>query len=406
MMMDPTRAAALERLRAFAPRAGHAYATGRNTDPGPEAPGTTSALSPYVRHRLIGEWEVAGAAVDAHGARGSEKFLQEVFWRTYWKGWLEMRPAVWADARERATRDRSALATNAGLRHAFERAVTGRTGIDAFDAWAVELTERSWLHNHVRMWFASIWVFTLRLPWTLGADHFMHHLLDGDPASNTLSWRWVIGTQTRGKHYVAREENIARYTAGRFDLAGVLDEDPPPIVEDHVPDAPRPIPPADGAGKGDVGLLLHEDDLEADGLELGAARVVAVGGMSVPERRSVTGCAQPVAAFIRGAVADGIARAAERHDAPGRLLNADAVAGWAAEAGLSAVVTPWAPVGPVAEALEEVRAALAARGIALRRVRREWDEACWPLARRGYFKFRENIPDLTERLLRRPGGRG
>jgi deoxyribodipyrimidine photo-lyase len=64
-----------------------------------------------------------------------------------------------------------------------------------------ELVETGYLHNHARMWFASIWIFTLRLPWELGADFFLRHLLDGDAASNTLSWRWVAGLHTKGKHY-------------------------------------------------------------------------------------------------------------------------------------------------------------------------------------------------------------
>lgn len=399
MHLVPTRDAGLERLRAFVPRAGRDYAEGRNADPGPDAPGATSALSPYLRHRLIGEWEAVGAALGAHGARDAHRFVEEVFWRTYWKGWLEMRPAVWADLRARAARDRAALATNAGLRHAFERAVTGRTGIAAFDEWAVALTERNWLHNHARMWFASIWVFTLRLPWTLGADHFMHHLLDGDPASNTLSWRWVIGTQTRGKAYAARAENILRFTSGRHDPSGLLDENPVPIVEDHVPDAPSPIPLADAAPDGEVGLLLHEDDLAVGTLDLGAARVAAVAGFAVSGARGVTGCAPAVETFVRGAVADGVARAAALHGVAGVEVSPEEVAAWAASCEVRAVVTPWAPVGPAAAALEEVRAALAARGIVLHRVRRDWDSACWPLARKGYFAFRQNIPDLTARLI-------
>ncbi|MCK7502530.1 MAG: hypothetical protein MZW92_81430 [Comamonadaceae bacterium] len=75
---------------------------------------------------------------------------------------------------------------------------------------------RRLLHNHARLWFASLWIFTLELPWALGADFFLRHLLDGDPASNTLSWRWVVGLQTPGKIYLARADNIARFTAGRF----------------------------------------------------------------------------------------------------------------------------------------------------------------------------------------------
>ncbi|BAU31831.1 deoxyribodipyrimidine photo-lyase [Microcella alkaliphila] len=84
------------------------------------------------------------------------------------------------------------------------------------------------------MWFASIWIFTLRLPWQLGADVFLRNLLDGDPASNTLSWRWVAGLQTRGKTYQATADNIARFTDGRYRPRGLattaepLDGPPPP----------------------------------------------------------------------------------------------------------------------------------------------------------------------------------
>jgi len=81
------------------------------------------------------------------------------------------------------------------------------------------------------MWFASIWIFTLRLPWQLGAAFFMEHLYDGDPASNTLSWRWVAGIQTKGKHYLARSANISKFTNQRFQYTQ-LTTNAEPILED------------------------------------------------------------------------------------------------------------------------------------------------------------------------------
>ena len=71
------------------------------------------------------------------------------------------------------------------------------------------------MHNHARLWFASIWIFTLKLPWELGAAFFLEHLHDGDPASNTLSWRWVAGLHTKGKNYVASADNIEKFTDGK-----------------------------------------------------------------------------------------------------------------------------------------------------------------------------------------------
>lgn len=391
----PTRAAALERLAAFAPRMGRAYAAGRNLDPGPGARRDVSILSPHIRHRLLTEQEVVAAALAHHGPPAAEKFIQEVFWRSYWKGWLELRPSVWT--RFTAERDR-ALANPPPGYHA---ALRGETGIDCFDAWMTELRETGWLHNHARMWFASIWIFTLRLPWTLGADVFLRHLLDADAASNTLSWRWVAGMQTRGKHYVARAENIARYTGGRFDPRGQLDESPAPLDDGPAP-APGPLaattPPPDGPAV----LLLHEDDLHPESLDLGAARIVAVAGMALPQARSPLGCAPGAAAFTEAALDDGLARAVAHFAMPARRVRLAEVAVLAAETGARAVVMPHPPVGWTAAALAPLDAALAARGIALHVVRRDWDRLCWPHATKGFFAFRERIPGFCATLVRSP----
>ncbi len=102
-------------------------------------------------------------------------------------------------------------------------------------------------------------MFTLGLPWALGADFFMRNLLDGDPASNTLSWRWVAGLHTRGRAYAARTENIARYTQGRFNPKG-LNERPQPLDEEMAHPL-RPLAPYDALPEGEVALLLHLDDL-------------------------------------------------------------------------------------------------------------------------------------------------
>ena len=386
MIFHPSRAAGLDALAGFVPAAGRRYAETRNFDHGPGDRANVSTLSPYLCHRLVTEAEVVAAVRRDHSAAAAEKFLQEVLWRTYWKGWLELRPAVW----QRYRTELAALEVQTGgWRAAYAQAAAGNTGIDCFDAWVRELVDEGYLHNHARMWFASIWIFTLRLPWQLGADLFYRHLYDGDPASNTLSWRWVAGLQTAGKTYLATADNIARYTGGRFRPAALatsataLSEPVPPPVE-LAP--PTPIP----AGR--AGLLLSEDDLHPESLALGAATIAAVAGAVVAEPRSAA-----VAAFTAAAVDDACARAAAHFATVAiRLpsLTTDVVRDWAAAHDLRTVIVGYAPIGPARTALDDIAIGLAADGIALVPVRRAWDSAAWPAARRGYFAFREGAGAL------------
>lgn len=392
----PTRAAGLERMAAFQPRMGRAYSAGRNTDRGPGRQDAVSQLSPWVRRRLVNEEELARAALEAHGPRTAEKFVQEVIWRTYWKGWLEMRPDVWS--RYQAERDAAAerVGANAGLRRALTEATEGRTGIEGFDDWARELVETGWLHNHARMWFASIWIFTLRLPWTLGADFFLRHLMDGDPASNTLSWRWVAGLQTQGKTYLATASNIEQFTEGRFRPSGLATV-AEPLSEAPIP-AARALPPAVGqAPDGPHLLLITPEDLLPETL-IGPWDVAGVALASEPGAERSGEAAR---AFLDGALDDAAARAQARYRQPVQRLaglEPEALIATATAAGVRTIVTAWAPVGPTAEALGRALPVLAAEGIALVQVRREWDEALWPLATKGFFPFKEKAPTVLRTL--------
>ncbi len=367
-----TREAGLARLAAFIDRLGQRYAAERNTAPGPYTETTTSALSPYLRRRLITEQEVVAAARDTHGA-GADKFVSEMFWRAYFKGYLETHPAIWSDYLRLVAEGEQQLAAASGLRRTYERAVEGQTGIEGFDDWARELVETGWLHNHARMWFASIWIFTLHLPWALGAAFFLRHLLDGDPASNTLSWRWVAGLHTRGKHYLARAENIRRYTDGRFDPTG-LDERAMPLSEAEIAPA-VPLAPADPVPARPVALLLHLDDLHPESLPLDPACVRRVGGLLAP----APGASGAVQAADAAAMADALARAGAHFSCPA----GPAYAGWSGDL---PVVSAWAPVGPSAAALPA----------GILRLRRSWDEASWPRATRGFFKLRTAIPRILD----------
>ncbi len=394
-----TRAQALDRLAAFLPRAGRAYAARRNHDAGPEAEGTTSRLSPAIRRRLLTEEEVALAAWRAHGA-AADKFIAEVCWRTYFRGWLELRPGVWRRYLAQLEADTARLAAEPALARAYARAVRGETGIDAFDAWAVELPATGWLHNHARMNFASIWIFTLRLPWTLGAAWFHHHLLDACPASNTLSWRWVAGLQTPGKTYLARAATIREMSGGRFQVAAPLAAEAPPLIEPPLPGPGRPPAPAAPAARRS-GLFITTEDLTPERHDPGDARLVAIaavnriGGDPAPRKR----------AHAEAGLADALARAAEHWGiAPERIDGGQPLAAllaWAERRQLEQIVTPHAPVGPVADLLSAATPRLAAMGVRLVRLLSPWDAAAWPYCARGFFHFRQHIPALLEAAARR-----
>lgn len=394
---EPTRQAGLARLKSFVAHAGRHYQNTRNADLGPADRSNVSALSPYIRHRLVTEEEVMSAVLAKHSPAAAEKFIQEVFWRTYFKGHLETRPVIWANYRGVL----KTLKLQGGLQKAHDIAITGSTGIECFDAWVTELIDHGYLHNHARMWFASIWIFTLRLPWELGADFMYRHLLDGDPASNTLSWRWVAGLHTKGKIYLARADNIETYTGGRFSPTG-LARDAVALEEPPLPSAQK-IPPApETYSDGKIGLLLTEEDLQSETWAVDAAHVAAIAGVSCAAARSVLPISDLVKQFVATAVADGVQRATQKFKAPSQMLNnllPDEVLAWVKTHDLKTIVTAYAPVGPVAEQLAILASALKADGITLVQLRRTFDSAAWPHGSKGFFAMKEKIPALLEHFV-------
>jgi hypothetical protein len=223
MLFEASRAKAIEKLNHFVENNLSEYSKLRNFDFGSENRSNVSCLSPYITHGIISEKEIIKKSLDKFSFAKNEKFIQEVLWRTYWKGWLELRPNVWNDYLIELKKIKEELKDNKEYLNAIE----GKTNIECFNVWVNELKENNYLHNHTRMWFASIWIFTLELPWQLGAEFFMQHLYDGDAASNTLGWRWVAGIQTQGKHYLASEWNIKKFTNNRFQNIKLNENAPP-----------------------------------------------------------------------------------------------------------------------------------------------------------------------------------
>ena len=261
--------------------------------------------------------------------------------------------------------------------------------------------ETGYLHNHSRMWFASIWIFTLDLPWRVGADFFYRHLLDGDPASNTLGWRWVAGLHTRGKAYAANAWNIAKFTDNRYAPSPNELTVNAPSLEDTEPDGlPELQPlrkhtaPADDLP---TALLITEEDcsleaFEPNRLNVCGAATIAASGMRSP---------RPVAAHVKQFEAGALSDAALRIGAtPTEIDPKDprALANWARMCGAKQIATAFVPEGPLRDWLNAAAPALAEAGIPLREWRRDWDAAVWPNATAGFFKVKQKIPSILKTL--------
>ncbi|MGB0743983.1 MAG: FAD-binding domain-containing protein [Opitutales bacterium] len=383
-MYVPTKAAARKAMDAFLPHAGRDYAAGRNYDNGPGKSSTVSRLSPWIRNRVLPEWELLEAVLERHSPSAASKFIDEVCWRTYWKGWLQLRPGIWQDYL-----GASRTLLNEYDKHVgYTKAIEGRTGIDCFDAWNAELIETNYLHNHARMWFASVWVHSLKLPWQLGADWFLRHLLDGDPASNTLSWRWVAGLHTRGKSYLARPDNIRKYTNGRFRVDVALAKE---TIELDEPEIPQPcalesiLPVASGQR---LGLLVTDEDLSADEWIREQNEVVAQAGFFPQTVYEQLQIAEPVIRFRRESV-NQLGTLAE--DVKGILA-------WADERDLEGIIMAKPAVGPTADSLARLGESLKADGRVLYTVRHWWDDTLYPHATHGFFLYKKAIPGAIAKI--------
>jgi len=397
----PDRQSGLNRLNAFMSAMGSGYAQTRNYDYGPEQRQNVSVLSAHVRHRLILEEELARAALERHGFKASEKFLQEVCWRTYWKGWLARRPSVWGSYKLSRDEALHALCDDPERASQYERAMYGETGLEPFDTWARELLETGYLHNHARMWMASIWVYTLKLPWQLGADWFLRHLIDGDAASNTLSWRWVCGLHTAGKTYLARAENIQTYTGGRFALdESALAEQAPPL--DPELQHPKPVEfqraPSPKHGQSSL-LVLHEEDGHPESWNLEGIQVRGVAIQAAPISRGCGDMGQISERFTRGALSDLKVRAQGFFGLqPVAVGDPQAVIDLAHAQGLSQIVMASPHQGPLADEMRHWVKAFQRQALYVGFHERDWDHAFFRHADKGFFKLKSKIEGVIAAL--------
>ena len=391
-----TRADALRSWSAFLPNV-QAYASARNH----LQLGYTnvSRLSASVRFRLLLEDEIIEQTLAGHSFGAVEKWLQEVCWRRYWKGWLELRPSVWSHWRQRVATLRQKLP--AEIMAKVENVAAGRSGVACMDAMARELIETGYLHNHARMWFASFWIHVERLPWELGADFFFRHLLDADPASNTLSWRWVAGVQTPGKTYLVRLSNIEKYApgylngsdAGHHRIAdGAVST---ASVEETCDLQNQPLlqyPACAPEHARRRGLWLHPDDLLPEGGSLAAVTPVSIAAcLSDRVYRDIYRLSEQRIASLQTVLNDGLARASTHFGCPSLMVKADdpvqGLCDWAAQHDLAEIVGFAPMVGPIHDMLPRLRTQLESRGILLTLVRRASDDLAFSFVTAGFFPF-------------------
>lgn len=395
----PTREAGLKRLKEFAPLAGETYSNERNFDFSSTKKNSVSALSPWIKHRLITEEEVLIEILKYHSPHSAMKFIQEVFWRGYFKGWLEQHPTVWSHHNEKLIKEYTKLENNKFIKENYMSAINGETGIECFDFWCEQLKSTGYLHNHVRMWFASIWVFTLKLPMELGADFFMLHLIDADAASNTLSWRWVSGLHTKGKAYAARASNIEKFTNGQFNPSGQLVEDINPLTE-NIDHPLVTLPQLDKSIQKDAVLLVTEEDCSPEtSLE---TKDLEVEILPLYLEKKYPRWIQPnnsIRFFSNTAVQNTCQRlgqlGVEKID---KTKWTDTILEASDRLGTKNIIIPKVPVGAVKSKLRKVKKNLAEHDIYIYEHYKNYDMYTWQHASKGFFKLKKQIPNILHQL--------
>jgi deoxyribodipyrimidine photo-lyase len=255
---EPTLAAAHARLAAVRP---HDYARTRN-----HLHGAVTRLSPYITHGLLTLPQVLRTVRQRHRIDAQHKFVYELGWREYFHHvWSHRGDAIFESLHE-------GVLPESAYRHDLpEDLLQARTGVPVIDQAVRRLYAQGWLHNHARMWLASYVVHLRKVHWRAGADWMHAQLLDGDLASNHLSWQWVAGTGSH-KPYLFNAENVARYAPADWHSPGsVIDTGydalermarssralRPAVGAHDGLQAPAPLdaPPAALAGRFDAALL-------------------------------------------------------------------------------------------------------------------------------------------------------
>ena len=351
------------------------YSTNRNYDLGPPHH-NVSKLSPYIRRRFISETEIIDLISKKFKLSKVDKFVQEIFWRTYWRGWLELHPKVFDEYEKKISK--------------YE--IINKTGIKCFDNWTDELIETGYLHNHARMWYASIWIFTLKRSWEEGAHFFSDHLLDFCPASNTLGWRWVAGLQTLGKNYLANSENIKKFTNNRFYPKDQLNEYELPIEDkSNLNSVVKPKISyeeilIDRLKNKSLGLVLTNNDLSLHKI---------INNFNITNYKTCV--------FYNKINKSKVVQNFEQnllHEVVNTTPKAELIStfqgltDWIKKNKMKELIIPYETVGSKIVSTREFLNNLGSIDVKYHFYLRDWDKVSFPFANKGFFPFKKKIPEL------------
>ena len=375
MKFTPNKNFAENHLKTFIEKNILDYTKLRNFDYGPENRNNISLLSPYISHRILFEFDIVKSVLKKYPYARVEKFIQEIFWRIYWKGWLELRPEVWDDF--------TSGLENIRTDQNYINATQGKTNIECFNEWVLELKDHNYLHNHTRMWFASIWIFTLRLPWQLGAKFFLEHLFDGDAASNTLSWRWVAGLQTKGKHYLAKSWNIEKFTLNRFNNIN-LNETANPVTENNLYEWSKPM--YSNSEMKNESLIVFDTDLLIEQYKENYKNIFIVHLEN--DQRKIK-LSENVINFKKNLVDDTCSQYKNS-----KVVNHNDIVNISNTTKDFDIIYPF--IGENLDYLKKIEKSLR---LNLNVVVKNEDLYCWQFSNKGYFNFKNNIPKILGKFI-------
>ena len=367
-----TRSEVIDNLVKFSETEILNYSKKRNFDLGPPYK-NVSKLSPYLRTRFISEEEVLKIIVSKNNMKTIEKFIEEIFWRTYWRGWLESHPWIYDEYLD--TID--------------NQIISQKTGIKCFDNWKEELINTGYLHNHSRMWFASIWIFTLGYSWQSGAHFFKKNLLDFCPASNTLGWRWVAGLQTINKPYLATSDNIRYFTNGRFNPSGQLNEQVNlNYTEQNSNNILKFIKPKRVKFKNidQLGIILNKNDLTLNHIFENMKIAYDCCIYSIKHENKL------INKFNKNIIQD-ILKNNKNFDF---FENYNQIINWLINKKIKNLILPYETVGNKILNNEKFKNELKELNINYHFFLRDWDCNAFPHATKGFFNFKKNIPNLID----------